>query len=1043
MSPALFLLIPSALAGEVFGIVFDEDGVPVTNAAVQIGDQANIKTDPDGGFFVEIDDGQWPVTVRVPGRSPIRIDPINVVENETTEVLITLPPPGQDTATVLQETPSSSNAVVQDEDAATGTLNGTIVDEKGRPIQDARVFVRGQSVEGLSDKDGNFSLTVVSGTLGLSVLRSGYSTRSVEDVVVPPDGAQSVTIEMIEAGVMMDEFVVLIPKIEGGTAALLQERQNTSDLVDTLSAEEMSRRGDSSAASALKRVTGLTVVGGKFVFVRGLGERYSSTLFNGATLPSPEPERRVVPLDLFPTAMLDSVVVQKTFSPSLPAEFGGGTVKLRTRGVPDEPLLQVSLSGGYIHNTTFQDAFVSRDDNPGDFWGFGANFRALPQEIEDAAEAEPLQQQSALPGSRGYDRETLEELGEAMPNRWGLSTTQALPNLSASIVAGRGWDIGDNRIGVLGGLTFSNSWQLTQYTTKYYTTDGIDAVRILNEYDFEDTENAMRLGGIFEAAAEFGENHTIRATTVLTRDSAAENRQYVGINDDIGTQIQVQRTRWIERQLLVQQISGDHTIEALKGFNPRWRYSVSLARRFEPDRRDLIRERSESNDFDSPFQLRTQGGGNEIFFSDLSDVNHDVGIDLSQPFGDQEAEESVFAGTINAGGTIIRRTRQVDSRRFGYVLKGSTGDFLFEEPQNIFTPDTIDPTIFQFEEQTQPTDNYTATQEFEAAYAALDTKLPWRLQAIAGVRMEHSNQNVSTFRLFTATPEEINANLETTDYLPAITLTRRIDRQDNDRRMQIRGGYGRTLSRPDFRELSPAVFNDVIGGREVQGNAELERATIDNFDLRWEWYPTSDESVSFGGFYKLFDRPIEQVVEVGAVSRVTFENAISAYSRGLEIEFRKNLGFWPDAPDVLKEFYLSGNAAWIQSEITLEEGGFQTSLERPLQGQSPYVYNLTFTYEGIDSPYTLAVLYNIFGPRIIEVGAGGLPDTYEQPVHRLDATGSVRFAEAWRFKVNARNLLDYPSRLTLGIDQNETLVREIRTGWSLSVGLSWSPQLGE
>ena len=256
--------------------------------------------------------------------------------------------------------------------------------------------------------------------------------------------------------------------------------------------------------------------------------------------------------------------------------------------------------------------------------------------------------------------------------------------------------------------------------------------------------------------------------------------------------------------------------------------------------------------------------------------------------------------------------------------------------------------------------------------------------------------------------------------------------------MQVRAGYGRTLSRPDFRELSPAVFNDVIGGREVAGTAELQRATNDNYDLRWEFYPSSSESLSIGGFYKHFTNPIESIVVVGAVSRISYANAESADNVGAEIEFRKSLGLGSTPPRWLEDTYFSGNAAVIRSQIDLgDAGGNQTSDVRPLQGQSPYVLNLQLTYEGLEAPLALALLYNVSGPRIAEVGDAGLPDTYEQPVHRLDASATVRLSDAWRFKLSGRNLLDAPSRLTIA-DQT---VREIRTGWSLGLGLSWSPDL--
>jgi hypothetical protein len=1021
MTPLIVCAAP-AFAGAVSGIVFDESGAPVAGVTVTA-DGQSATSSSDGAFTLALPEGMATLTLAAPGRAASTLQPVSVVDGEVTELLITLTPEGP---VVLAEEPGQRQSLA--DDAVLGVISGVITDEQGRPLGGARVFVRGQPVEARTGDDGRFTVQVPAGVQEISVLRSGYSTRAMPDITVIGETTTEVTVELIQAGVRMDAFVVLMPRISGGTATLMAERQSTSNMVDTLSAEEMSRRGDSSAASALKRVTGLTVVGGKYVYVRGLGERYSATLLNGSSLPSPEPERRVVPLDLFPTAMLDSVVVQKTFSPAMPAEFGGGVVQLRTRGVPDEPLLSASLSLGYQDGVTFQQGLAGHDAGPLDWLGFGAGYRALPEAISAAAEEEAIVQGSTLPNSGGYSTEELEAFGELMPNRWGLQAIQTLPDISTSLVAGRGFDLGESRLGAVGGLTFSNGWEHETYTTTYYGLDGTD-LKVVNQYDFQDTANAIRLGGIGGLTAELGEHHALRTTTILTRDTESFARQYQGVNEDIGSEIRVQRLRWVERQLFVQQAAGAHTLPALKDLQLDWRYAFSEARRFEPDRRDLLLEPSS----EGGWELRTQGGGNNIFYSTLKDTNHDGGLEASLPFGASDEEERAFGGSLMLGGGATRRTRTVDTRRFSYVLK-SSGDvdlsFLSRPPEEIFNPDSISPGALQFEESTQPTDNYTATQDMESAFIALDGRLPWRMQYIGGVRREDSRQVVETFQLFNPDLVPEIADLETADWLPALTLTQRIDRDTAESRTQVRAGYGRTVSRPDFRELSPAVFNDVVGGREVAGNPDLKRAFIDSYDLRLEWYPSSDESLSVGGFYKRFTDPIETVIVVSAVSRVSYENAASADNMGAEVEFRKRV--WREG--ILSDVYLSGNTTLIRSEVDLGDvGGAQTSSVRPLQGQSPYVINLQTSYESLDHPVSASLLYNVFGPRISEVGKGGLPDTYEQPIHRIDAVVGLALRGGWSVKASGQNLLSQPTVFT----QGDEVVASTAQGWSAGLGVSW------
>ncbi|MFT5682487.1 MAG: hypothetical protein ACI8RZ_003405 [Myxococcota bacterium] len=1028
MSP--LLLCALAEAGTVSGLIFDAAGQPVSGVTVSKDGTSGAVTDADGGFRLEVAEGSVALTLTAADRAGITLAAVSVVDGEITELLITL---GDGTPQVVVEEPSTSTGVVSDE-VVTGTLGGIITAEDGRPLGGARVFVRGQIVEARSEEDGRFSLTVPAGVHEISVLRSGYSTRSVTDIDVPGDGAADVAVAMVQAGVRVEAFVVLMPRTSGGTATLMAERQSTSDMVDTLSAEEMSRRGDSSAASALKRVTGLTVVGGKYVYVRGLGERYSSTLLNGSTLPSPEPERRVVPLDLFPTAMLSSVVVQKTFSPQMPAEFGGGVVRLRTRGVPDEPLLSASISTNYENGSTLQQGLTGPDSGGLDWLGYGAAHRALPAEILAAAEEEALAQGSTLPNSGGYTAEELEAFGEIMPNRWGLEAATTLPDLSASLVAGRGVDVGkDSRIGALAGLTFGNSWDYETYTTTYYGLDGAD-LKLVNEYDFQDTTNQVRIGGIGELSAELGEHHSIRTTSLIARDTESAARQYQGVNEDIGGEIRVQRLRWVERQLLVQQASGDHTLPPLANLNVAWRYAWSRAKRLEPDRRDLLLEPSS----EGGWEMRTQGGGNNIFYSTLADTNHDAGLEVSLPFGAEE--EDALGGRISVGSGAMRRERDVETRRFSYVLKTSGGDvdlsFLNNDPDQIFNADSIAPGVLQFEENTQPTDNYVANQDINSLFFLADGRLPWRMQYIGGARRESSVQQVETFQLFNPDLVPELADLSTTDWLPALTLTQRLDRPDADHRLQLRTGYGRTVSRPDFRELSPAVFNDVVGGREVTGNPFLKRAFIDSYDLRLEWYPSSDESLSIGGFYKRFTDPIETVIVVSAVSRVSYDNAESADNVGAELEFRKRV--WQEG--LLSDVYLTGNTTLIRSRVNLGDvGGAQTSSVRPLQGQSPYVINLQLSYEGLDSPFSTSLLYNVFGPRIAEVGKNGLPDTYEQPIHRVDAVAALAMGRGWRLSVSGRNLLGQGSQMT----QGDETVKAVSDGWTVGLGLSWKAEARE
>lgn len=1023
-----------AADGQVAGIVFDaETGLPVANVRIE-GGRSPVTTDRFGAFLLTAPPGPMTMTFEGPGGLKGTVINVAVVADETTELLVTLSSSRQPVVTMEA---AREKAVVVEQDVVLAPLTGTILDEDGQPVRGARIYVRGWAGEGRSGEDGTFTLDVPVGTHELSILCTGYAARSIPDVAVAAGGG-SVDVELVEAGMALAEFKVTVPRVSGGESTLLAERQDASEVVDSLSAEQMSRRGDSSAASALRRVTGLTVVGGKYVYVRGLGERYSASLFNGSTLPSPEPGRRVVPLDLFPTAMLESVVIQKTYSASMPGEFGGGVVRLRTKGVPDEPVFKVSLSGAYQDGTTFQDGWAI-DQGPQDWLGYGTEYRALPSFVENATRDTPLQLKNSLPGSVGFSNEELEELGEAFENRWGLQKTQAMPDMSTSMVAGGGIELpARSKIGIIAGGTYRNGWDRAIYDSTIYTLDG-ETLTPDKTYTFDELSNTVALSGIVHVAAEVLEHQKVGATWVYTHDAESYAIEGYGEEDDIGTPTRRQREQWTERTLQVTQLEGDHTFPFLLDLGIDWRYALSKAARDEPDRRDILMQPVDENAAgpNDDWYLRFQGGGHSIFYSGLDDLVGDFGLDVELPWGNKDEDVRAWRGHVGGGLQNVNRVRTVDVRRFRYDVLGTGSDdgrgFLINEPEDIFVPENISPDGLRITEGTLSTDNYEAIQEIRGRYVETKVAAPWGTSVLLGVRFESSFQRANTFQLFAPDAEPVQGILDTTDRLPAATLTQPLSKQDAERPMQLRLGYGKTLNRPDLRELSPSTYYDVKTNREVVGNPDLKRATIDNYDVRWEWYLSSDESVSVAGFVKEFSDPIESVIEVGAAGRLTLANATSATNNGVEFDVRKSIGFGSDT--WLDDVYFMANAAWIVSNVELGEvGGSATSKERALQGQSPWVYNLQLSYEGIDSPLGVALLYNVFGPAITQVGTNGVPDQVQEPVHRLDAVVNYDIGGGWATKLSGRNLLDSPSVETVG---PRTAI-SVRRGWQVGLGLSWT-----
>ena len=987
----LALLGLAQAAGTVQGIVFGQDGLPASGAMIHV-DEQQVVCGPDGAFEIELEAGTH--RVRVAGEEVS----VEVVDGQITEVLLR---PGRD---ALVEQPPLREVVVA---AETGTVAGVVLDDAGQPVAGARVFVRGTEFSSVTDSQGAFRIEAPSGERELSVLMSGYRT-AMEPVSVPAGEELSVSVELVKAGLELAELRVVAPRIEGGTADLLEERKESDTVQDVLGAEDMARSGDGDAASALARVTGLTVVGGKYVYVRGLGDRYSSTLLNGSTLPSPEPEKRVVPLDMFPSGMLDSVVIQKAPSPDMPAEFGGGTVLLRTRGVPTEPVVSVGLSGTYRHGTTFQQGLAG-PAGPTDWLGFDGGFRDLPANVDAASSESPLEE-SDMFSDRGYTADELEELGESIENRWKVDARDLPANMGASLTLGGGVQPGRLKLGALGSVGYSNSWTHREFQRDYYLMGAEDQLELGNSYEFVQTNNEVVVSGIGVLAAELGDNHAVRLTSLLNHNNDYMVRSYQGFNRDLGDDLEVVRIQWVERYLAFNQLLGSHTFEALKGVELDWRFARSTAGRTEPDRREWRVDNEPDTEI---WYLSDRPEGNGILYSELSDLNHDLGVDLRVPVGPAK---------IAAGVAGTNKDREVDTRRYKYMHKGEASrdeDRLGGPTDEWFTDDSIGNDGFQFEEITRQTDNYFASQRLRAGYL-MASGGAGPLELLAGVRLEGSTQNVTTFELFNPDAEPVVAELKTRDWLPSANATLGLTEK-----MQLRAGYGKTVSRPDFRELSPATFNDVTGGRQTFGNPELNRAVIHNADLRWELYPTPRESFSVGVFYKRFVDPIEQIVVVSAQHSVTWDNADFANNLGVEIEGRKDLPY---------DFFVAGNGSLIRSRVVLgETDGIQSSNDRPLQGQSPWVANAQVGYLNPDLGSSVTLLYNVAGPRIQSVGALGAPDTYELPVHRLDLVGRQGLPRGFNVGFKYRNILNSPARRTQGTQQ----VDEVRDGWSVGLSLGW------
>lgn len=777
------------------------------------------------------------------------------------------------------------------------------------------------------------------------------------------------------------------------------EKRSTSALSSVLTNEEFSRSGDTNIAEGLKRVAGLSLVGGKFVYVRGLGERYSSALLNGSSIPSPEPLNRVVPLDLFPNAIMESVVVQKTYSAQFPSEFGGGVLQMRTKSSSDEFFFNIASSVAMTEGTAFTKGTQAAGGGK-DWLGYDDGSRAMPDLLKQAtADGQRLQRRSAFVNTGGYTAQELQTIGQSLNQDYEVTgkTIPADMGLTASL--GNYHDIGSTRFNYLAAVDYKNAWDTHEIERNSYKVGGVDELVRENAFTYFGTENNIDISGILSTGLELSENHSISATNIMLRQSDDIAGEQIGFFGDERLDSRIAEIEYIQRELFSNQIQGDHYFPDAREMNVTWRYNESTADRITPDTREY---RYDQIDDESVFNLRSDG--NVRRFSELADQNSDYAVDASMVFYGPSSSTIVMSSGYNKQDS----ERDYEIRRFSFIEQGDVvgrQGFLLQPLSQILAPENIGPTEFELSETTRPTDTYAATRELESWYVQADLNFNDRVQLLAGLRQEDYIQNVRTFDLFRP-DSSIEATLESSDLLPSGTATYIAGNH------QFRFGYSETTSRPDFRELSPATFTNPLTGYEVVGNPNLQAASIKNYDLRWEWYFSSLDSLSLGVFMKEFDSPIESVVQPGANSARSYVNAESAENQGIEFEARKQFDFlgarW-------ENFYVSSNVSYITSDVTIgeQDQNILTNSSRPLQGQSDWLFNGQFGYDSYDG-LTATLLYHYFGERIYEVGILGAPDLIEEPHGELDFVLSKEFMTNWKLNIKAQNLTDKRKEITQG-----------------------------
>jgi TonB-dependent receptor len=889
-----------------------------------------------------------------------------------------------------------------------------VIDQStGLGITDVGVGIIGTTVGGQSGVDGRFILqNVPVGTVTLTVRRIGYQAKNVDSIVVQAGKAVEQNISLAVAVVQMAAVEVTATAERGSVAEALDVQRTAVNVVSSVTQEQITKSPDSDAAQAVQRVSAVTVRDGQHVLVRGLDPRYSTTELNGSRVPSPEPEKRMVPLDMFPSGLIQSITSAKTFTPDLQGDFSGAIINIRTREYPSERTWAAQLSSGYAFGTTGERLFAGTTTG-GEQFAMVNNRRDLPAIVRDVGNFQGLNLSQA-------DKNLL---ASQFRNSWTPTSGTALPNGSGSFSFGGSDPVFGRPIGYLLSTTYSRSRDRKDAQVRAIADRGPVAGTTLEIDRFEGetaTESAL-WGGLANISTMFGTHSRIAFNGLYNRTSDNTARVEQGSFENEGIRAQITRMQYVERAVRSAQLVGEHQVGSHR---LDWSATASGVSRDEPDRSEFVQAiERDAGGADVLRWLSSGTGGAVRTFSTLRESAHEGRADYGWTFPAFGADHLLKVGAL-----ARTTTRNADSRAFS--ISAPTAPLAIRElgPEQLFDGRFFGATDSVFDIRALAQGGaYDATDRLWATYVMSEVALGARFRVIGGARYEadHVALNASS-----TLGGLVHVEKRWNDILPALALN--IALTDVQ---QVRIAVSRTLTRPEYRELAPITSREVLNGDNQEGNDQLKRTNISNADVRWEWYPREGELFSVGVFAKQFDNPIERVYRSVSGTRVVFyTNADRADNYGLEIEGRKGLGFLADR---LQPFSLFANLTVMESEIALDPNtqASATNLKRRMVGQAPYVVNVGLSYASAGGGTSATLLYNRIGERVDAAGDAPLPDVIEQARDVLDLSLRNDLTRTVTLRADAKNLLN--SRYE--IRQGSVVRSSYQTGRTFQVGFQWRP----
>ncbi len=927
-----------------------------------------------------------------------------------------------------------------------GKITGLVVNATtGDPLIGVNVLIEGTMKGSATDLDGKFVIThLTPNNYTLVVSMIGYTKQVIKEITVKSNEATHIEIVLRTESIETDEVIISAKAVMNTEASLLSKRQKSIEISDAISSEQFDKMGSSNATDAVKQIVGATVVNGKDVFIRGLGDRYTSTNLNGAQIPSADPYKRSGSIDIVPSNLIDNIEAVKSFTPDKPGDFSGGAIDVKTKDFPDRFNIALSVSTKYNSELTFNNNGLDYHGSTTDWLGFDNGTRALPSIVGNNT-------WTADVGAAQRDDQSAQEIDNVTKSFNSQMTPfrSAAPlNQSYALSIGNQYEVFGKQFGMIGSLTYKN--QHTGYINGQLNRwdRGVadpNKSQLDTNFSMSDTRSVSEviLAGLFKVSMKFNKANTISFNFLYNQNGESTSRFVNGkypYDIDASWDYQARTLLYKERNLQSYQLQGNHSLEYFGGLKIDWLASSMNTSQYDPDNRFFYNYQTNDDIYGVKTNLPP-----ERYFRNTNETQNRFILNFIYPFQLWNNRTS----KIKFGGAYSVTDRVFNERRFVYNPVTSVGQYLREEDGNVnalfsekylgwTSQDTLSNGItlnrfaLYINETDQTSSNYTGDNKITAFYGMIDLPITGSLRIITGARYE-----TTEMRVISAKETIDNGVINTNDILPSLSII-----FNPIKNMNFRVSYGRTLARPSFREISPFQNYEFNGGDTYVGNPDLERTLIDNIDIRWEWFTDPSELLSVSLFAKNFTNPIEMKIIDAPNKVISWTNVDKAEVYGLELENRQRLDFLSTSSN---NFLIGGNLSLIYSKVDIDPKELENirvyepnaSATRQFQGQSPYIINLYLNYENSELGLTSSIYYNVYGKRLFSVGSLGTPDVYETPTNLLNFTATKILISNLMLKLKIENILNAANEKIQKFKGNTYIYSNYLVGRRISVGLTY------